>query len=359
MTRTLAPHPARSRRSIPALIPRVSADRFEWFAVLVCGVALVELVILRLVTRTLIHIPGLERIAAPVQALGEAGRAVYHLGIVGVLIVLVAAALVLARRPGVTDRLAAAGIVAFLVAAATGAIFDVVVVSAFGTVMAVLFVAPAAIGRSDPRRAVLWLYVGAFSLAGTYALLQHAVTIGAGAVSATWTLVVAEVLALGFGLATPLLTATPTAPTTRSRSQGSTRRPDYRALAAAMIAGVAVLGAGIGAQATGRILLLWNFGLTGSFALPFYALAAAAIVYTTVALWRDGRHGDAAGLVLLITGGIALVNTYQSALVLAGLSAFAVAAQRDRVRAESSAESLAESLNERGATCETNTTATA
>ncbi len=60
-----------------------------WLIRLAVAVAALELIILRLATRTAIHIPGISRIESPYRTTAEIGRLAYYVSVVLVVTVLV------------------------------------------------------------------------------------------------------------------------------------------------------------------------------------------------------------------------------------------------------------------------------
>jgi hypothetical protein len=82
----------------------------------------------------------------------------------------------------------------------------------------------------------------------------------------------------------------------------------------------------LGGAATTKILMLWNFGLSGALPSILYAAAAGALGLTVVALARQRRGLAVAGVALVAIGGIGLHSTYQSGLAVVGLAALCIAA---------------------------------
>jgi hypothetical protein len=91
------------------------------------------------------------------------------------------------------------------------------------------------------------------------------------------------------------------------------------ALASGTIAALLLLGYSLGNPSTAGILLLWNGGLAGLLPSPFYAAALGLTVATIVALWRGGDASLVPALIVLVTAGATLQNTYQTGLLVGAL----------------------------------------
>jgi hypothetical protein len=176
-------------------------------------------------------------------------------------------------------------------------------------VIALVAVPPALRSRRQALP-LLWFGLG-FAASGVYTALPTLAQPGTTIEQPGWLLEAAEVLGLGFALSAPLLVGTWSGRTARW---------------AAVSAGVLVLVMFLGNGSTSRFLLLWNAGLSGPFPGILYAAAAGTLTLACVGLLRSGRRLEAAGLLLLVSGGIGLHSTYQSALVVTGLAALAYAA---------------------------------
>lgn len=263
----------------------------------------VELLILRLLTRTAIHIPALEHFQQPYAWVSDGGRYAYFVTVALLIPGLVLLAMEFGRRSAV----ALTGVLLFVAGAGLAAaglsqpaVLDV------ATIGAVVLIATA-ISAAVPSRVALGpaLFGASFATAGVYSTLPTIAGTGAE-LQSTWLLSASEYTGLGFALSTPLLL-----------------RGYVPALARWVGVGVSLLALAVflGNGSTSRFLLLWNVGLAGSLPSFLYAAAAGALALTLVGLWRAGHQVEAAGLLLLITGGIGLHNTYQSGLVVAGLAA--------------------------------------
>ena len=269
----------------------------------------VELAILRLLTRTAIHIPALDQLQTPYAWLSDGGRYAYFVVIALLLPVLA----LLALRLGASSRLATAAVTLF-VAAALGATFDVLhrAILDVATIVSIAMLV-AAISLQLPKRTAaipVASYGFAAGIAGLYVAMPSIADLGFPARQPTMLLTGAEYLAVAFAVTSPLLVA-----------RSMDRTSQWAGAGVGLMALLLFLGNG----ATMRFLLLWNAGLSGVLPGVVYAIAAGALALTVVALARRGAVLAAAGILLLITGGIGLQSTYQSGLVVAGLASFALA----------------------------------
>ncbi|MDX1619759.1 MAG: hypothetical protein R3320_02130 [Nitriliruptorales bacterium] len=285
----------------PALAPdRYIASRS--LVVALIGAAAVELLLLRTVTRTFIHIPGLERYETPLGLVAQVGRVAYYLAVVLTVLVLIALTAHVIQRT--LDRSVIGPVGGFLAAAValrvgimgdlTAAVVTLVAVGA----MSVLTWRT----LSRRERRPLSLFIVAFLLAGAHGAAQFASTAGAGVPRTAWLLLIAEIAALLGALLTPRLVPS-----------------DRRAAGIGAVAALLVFGGLLSGGASLRILMLWNVGLAGWFPDLVYAAAAGTLTYTAVATYRAGRLRWTAAVVLLTCGGIGLHSTYQSGLVMAAL----------------------------------------
>lgn len=294
------------------------------------GTAAVELLLLRTFTRTAIHIPDVEVLQGPMELLAATGRFAYYVAIVLLACALPFAALALWRTRVATAGLAAIAIGGFVLAAAfaaTGAGGRVALDVATLTAAALLALA-AALAAPRHYALVALLFATAFVIAGLHTALQAWGIDTATGETGERALLSGEIAALAFALGTPLLIG---------------ERLRTIPLLAGAVAAVVVLGSFVaGGGSTARILLLWNGGLQGSLPVVLYPLAAAALVATAVQLARSQRLLEVAGLVLVLSGGAGLHNTYQSGLVIAGLTCLVVAAVSLKPAPEPHAETLHE-----------------
>lgn len=281
-------------------------------------VAFVELLVLRLGTRTFIHIPGLDAAAGPLSVVSGFGRFAYYLSVALLLAALFVAGSVLAGSRTTVSRMALAGVALFVVGGFAG-LAGLPIVSATATLTAVMLCAPAAARVSRARLCVVGAFVVGFMAFGLHALTQIAGQAGLGSMRVTWLLGVGEIATAVFAIATPwLVRSTKTVSSGRLRSHS----PDMWAVSAGVILAVLVAALRLSGTATGQILSLWNFGLAGFLPGVLYITAAGALAYSGVALFRAGRRGEAAALALLVAGGAGMHSTYQSGLVVAGLVLF-------------------------------------
>ncbi|MEX1126176.1 MAG: hypothetical protein WD895_07980 [Acidimicrobiia bacterium] len=262
-----------------------------------------ELVLLRIGTRTLIHIPGLERYETPIRWLAEVGRFAYFAAVVFLIAVLVALAVRRLRRSGPVAVIGALAAASFLLFALAGRF---------------LWIEPAAVGWAGMAALVLAL-IGAVNLGRRIVPLA---LFTSGAVAAGWSilaqgrggglsiqqvdslLIVSEVMILLAALSAPLLLQRP---------------PSRRAILIGL--GVTVLSAAVlsASPATMSILVLWSFGAPGWLSGLAYSLALGSVVMVAWAALQSGEREIVIGLVLLAGGGIGMISTYQTGLVVAAL----------------------------------------
>ncbi len=265
-----------------------------------------EFLLLRLVTRSLVHIPGIGVIDGPLTLLVESGRLAYYAATVLLVVLLLGFALRAALRQSMPQRAAALGLGLFTTAAAAalaGAVTDLQL--GVISLVAVALLLPRALISSGMRGALpVSAFAMAFALVGAFTLAPLI-----GARSPADTLLAGEALALIFAIASPLLIAAPR---------------DRKATVVAALVGLIVLLFLIGNPATSKNLALWSIGLAGYFPATVYALGAATLAYSlTAGLRHHGSRRLALGLALLILGGIGFHSTYQTGLVIAGLAVIA------------------------------------
>lgn len=282
----------------------LGADMLRWLPTLAALAAVVEMLVLRVFTRTAIHIPGFSTLRPVYVTISETGRVAFYVAAVLLIALLMLLVADLARRGSFATLAGAAGIATFLGAAGIARLRETD--GSFlgtATVVSVLLLGPWACGGSSGRsRIVRALLLTAFLVAAMISAGQPA-PIDLSARRA-WLAVAAEMLAILGAIAAPLLTRT------RSRS----------ALVWGAAVGVLVVAVLIANPWTVKILLLWNLGLAGYLPSVLYGCAAAALTYTVISLFSDRRVTSAVGILLLFAGGIGLHSTYQTALVLAGLA---------------------------------------
>ena len=292
---------ATTQSGLEPVLPRVST---RWLASVLVVASFVELAILRVGTRTAIHIPGLERVAGPYRVVAEAGRLAFFVAVVllGILVPYLARDL---SRLGTTH--AAAGLIAFMGVAGLGALRLVdndVLAPAVIAVVAALAAAVLSTQCSQVR-VVVGLFVAAFLAAALRDVAQPGLTDEVSAILRS-----AELLGV--------LAATASGPLVR-RSLALRRMPSGRLAYSAIAVGVVITGAILANASTVHILMLWNFGLTGTLPAAAYGLAVASWMVAVASSVRCGRHHLALALSFFFLGGIGLTSTYQSGLVVAGL----------------------------------------
>lgn len=271
--------------------------------------ALFELVVLRLLTRTAVFIPGISERIGVVSAVGELGRLAYSVSLALLGTGLLILAVLAVRRSSTVGRAVAVGLIAFGAFALTARLGWIPRIAADVMTLA-SFILVASVAR--PRRPVVAVAVVAFSLAFVLAAVdaiwrniggQTAIPGNGGVL-----LNLAEWLVAGAALA---------AIVARRRSSGGS-------LVVGVVMGGALLMGLIVASASVRILLLWNVGLPGALPSVAYGAVTMAVGVTIVTAARRGQLATAAGVTLLATGGLGLQSTYQSGLVLVGLAALAL-----------------------------------
>lgn len=268
--------------------------------------AALELLILRTLTRTAIHIPAMDALATPYEAVSFAGRYAYYVAAVLLMVALPLAAIFLWSAGDLAARGAACGIGLFIVTAGAARVVGGTGVD-FLTVAALGIVAAASAGRLE-RRAALGLMTFATAslfLAG-HTLLQSAVD--AAAFDAGGLLYAGEIAAVVFALS---------APWTMRAAPGRT------AVAVATGVGIVTFAMLVTSPSTSKVLLLWNEGLSGGYPALLYAAAAGAVVATAGGLAARGQWVAAIAFALLVFGGFGLHNTYQTGLAVAGIATLA------------------------------------
>lgn len=286
-----------SRPDRPQLVP---TDRLIlWTGLL----ATFELLVLRLLTRTFIHIPGLESLERPLSVVFETGRLAFYATVMAVVITLIAIALDAWRSERGQRRLLILLPIGVFLLAATAARMGA---SAKGAAwVAVGCALVLAVGAPTVRR----LMVTAFYASATLALAATNGLQGGDRgldPSQVGSLTVAgEILLVLAGLSTLLLVR---------------RRISRPVVLAALGAGLVTYLLLAFARSAVLILTLWAFGLAGHLPVLAYAVAAAAITATVLATFR-ASPAVAGGVLLLVSAGAGMISTYQSALGIAGLAA--------------------------------------
>lgn len=288
-------------------MPRSRHRILELAAGVLAAVALVELVLLRTGTRTLVHIPGLGEFDVSIGILSEVGRFAYYLAVVLLVSTLVYLGHVLwgADRPA--HRGAGLLVWSFLVVALAGRL-GMVSAAAVGWVSLVVIVLVVVATWSGIRSAPVALFVSASAVAA-WSVLGQGSGGGLTARSVDAAIVLAEALVLLAGVTAPLM------------ARGKVTIPALVAGAAAFL--VVATGFSVGGS-TLAILTLWNLGVPGWFSPIAYGLAFGGLV---VAVWSALSNREivtATALVLMVAGGVGTISTYQTGLVLAAVALFGI-----------------------------------
>lgn len=264
------------------------------------GAVLVEFLLLRTVTRALIHIPGLGRFESQVSALAELGRVAYYAAIVLLFAVLIGFSITRSRSGSGRDLAVAVAIVLFIVTV-VAARAGVVSGSVVGWLSLAIVTAVVSLSWRGIRSLPIALFLGS-SVAAGWSVLGQGQGGGLSGFAVDWLVMLAEVLLVLAAVTLPLTVG---------------RRPTPASLMAGVVAAVAAAAALMTGGSTLSIIILWNIGLPGW--LPWFAYALAIGALTT-SLWlavTSGQSTTVVGLVLLLAGGVGLISTYQTGLVLA------------------------------------------
>lgn len=263
-----------------------------------------ELLLLRMGTRTAVHIPGLSAIAGPITVVSTAARIAFSAAVVLAMVLLFSECVDL-WTAGHRARPAAVALGIFVCAALAAVLGAPVLVLDVVTLAATIVVAPFAVGVRTRWAASWWWAAILVVVAGAVpAVTEAAATAGLGSLRLTWLAGPIEVLAVVVALASPLLT-----------DRTSSRRAGIVAIGTALVVGAAFAFG----PSTTEILVLWNFGLSGFLPAAVYGLAAGCLAHTLVRLAETGRATEAVAVFLVVAGGVGLQSTYQSALTLGGL----------------------------------------
>jgi hypothetical protein len=273
-------------------------------AFLTAAALLIELVALRLLTRTAIHIPGLEQVEIGYRLVSEVGRLAFGAGAVLVVCLIVVAAIDAGVRGGRGLTLALSVFLAAAALAAVGVIGDIAL--SIATVLVVAAVPFVCRPRGSTRRS--WalisptLFVVAFVVAALPTIAGEMI-LGLGVpVLGMWQ--AGEALAIIAGIA--LVARVPGPLLWRS------------ALLASLVGGLVLAGL-VAQPSTVEILMLWNLGLSAYFHPLLYAAGIAGVVYAAHGAWNLGDRSVAIGVALVVAGGIGLHSTIQSAAFLMGV----------------------------------------
>ncbi len=262
-----------------------------------------ELVLLRTTTRVLIHIPGLGRLETPIGIVAEVGRFAFYLALVTLVVSLGVAAHRALTAEGWRPKTLGAVIVIFFVLALLGR-SGVMSPGAVGwATLAILVVAGAAVWRGLDSLPIGFFLMA--SLAAGCSVLAQGDGGGISGGQADRLLLAAEVLLMLAATTSPLLLR---------------HRPTRTATIAGVVVGLLTLGALRAAGPTLFVVVLWNLGIPGWLPAIVYAVAVGA---STTTLWTaitQGEHQTAIGLILLIAGGVGVISTYQTGLVLLALT---------------------------------------
>lgn len=302
-------------------LPVLTSDGLKQLTGALLAAALVETLLLRLVTRVGVHMPKDGSVTDAMQAASFLGSLAFNFAslLATALVVLVLASLVLRIESGVR-RVAFAGLsLAMLLglglslatgAPAADALFGMAVALLVGFIGLVL----AGERHSTPgARLALALMVVAY-FCYQYYLLGHLfyriLDYGAVPPLSIAVLRLGEVLAVAAAAAAFWAWGLP-----RWRWVGTA------GLAAVAAVLVALTLAGLSPASTIAILALWTTGLSLFLPFPIYLLALALYLLTLVACWRSGdAFWAAAGLLLVLLAGYMAESTYGHLLLLLGVA---------------------------------------
>lgn len=262
---------------------------------------LIEWLLLRLGTRTLIHIPGLGRLESMVAVLAETGRFAYYASVV----LLIALLCVMGARgfsDGRAARIASVAVTGFVGAALIGRLgwISAGVVGWAGVVALITVAAVSWRGRETVPVA----FFAASTLAATISQLGQGSGGGLSVSQVDGLVITAEMLLILAGLTSPLLLS---------------QLPSPRSLLIGVGSAIVISMALGAASSTVTILLLWSLGVPGWLPGITYALAFGVLVTTVASGIATRDFAVAVGLVLLMAGGVGAISTYQTGLALAGL----------------------------------------
>jgi hypothetical protein len=280
------------------------------------GAATVELLILRLFTRTALHIPAIEQLSGPYEMLTVLGRYAYYLSALLLVVTLPVLGLALWQRAALPLRVASLAVLTATGAAAAARFASpdpvLVYVLLAGSAMVL-----AIVGATTALRTALAIlpFGAALGLAAVSLIAETLASRGEVSLDPAMLLAIAEYPAFVFAVVAPLAFGV---------------RPSRRVVVVGAVAGAVVLAMFLGNPSTSRILLLWNWGFSGVLPSTAYAVGFAALAGTLTGLHRDGRTLAGLGLILLIAGGFGLQNTYQASLVVVGLGVLCLAPALDR-----------------------------
>jgi hypothetical protein len=264
--------------------------------------ALVELVLLRVGTRTLVHIPGLGRYEAPISILAELGRFAYYLAVVCLVTTLTLLAYQALRIRTPRRVVIGFGVLGFLAAAGAGRLGVISAAIVGWSSIAVLVMVCAASWGGRRTIPIVFFVVG--WVAAGWTVLGQGAGGGLSGRQVDGFMLAAEVSLILSAITAPLLLKGP---------------PLKLATLAGLGATVVSAGAFVSGSSTLSILVLWNLGVPGWLPGLAYSLALGSLVATLWSAFSSGQRSTAIGLVLLAAGGIGTISTYQTGLVLTGV----------------------------------------
>lgn len=269
---------------------------------LLCIFALGELVLLRVGTRTFIHIPGLGRYEAPIGLLAEVGRFAYYLAVVCLVTTLTLLAYRGLRIRSPRSVVIGIGALGFLAAAGAGRL-GVVSASIVGWSSVAVLVVVCAASWQGLRTIPIVFFVLGWVAAG-WTVLGQGVGGGLSGRQVDGLMLAAEISLILCAITVPLLLKSP---------------PPRLAILVGLGVTVASAGAFVSGSSTLSILVLWNLGVPGWLPGLAYSLALGSLVATIWSAFSSGQRSTAIGLMLLTAGGLGTISTYQTGLVLAAM----------------------------------------
>lgn len=281
-----------------------------------------EFLLLRTGTRALIHIPGLAGLEMPIRALAEAGRFAYFLAVVLVVVVLLRFVSRGARSRNARDRTTAFLVVGFL-AAAIGARWGVIPGVAVGWVSMAVVAAVTALSVRGARSAPVVVFALS-STAAAWSVLAQGDGGGLSGATVDGLVLISEVLLVLAAFASPWLPGA---------------RPTRSSVIVGIVTTLVTAGAFAAGGSTLSIIVLWNVGVPGWLPGITHALALGALATSVWSCLSGRHHTTALGLMLLVAGGVGVISTYQTGLVLAGL--LLIAEPRDQITSPVAAEDVA------------------